>query len=744
MKTKNSQPPQKKTDKAVETKPEAAKASPRRKQISAWRIRKGTIARLVLMSVIVCLITGWERDRLSPSTWGVPLQYTSDSLQVLGWIKGASDLDYLPFLSKIIHRLGAPYSANWNDLPMYEEILTFVLGLAARWFGLMQASNLGLLLSYLPSAWAFYACCRMLRYERLWSFVGAILFAFTFYNWRRHIFHLFLSFSYVVPPALVTSWLVLASRRLRFGGREFWFCVATSFVLGVSNPYNLNVFLQLLGFSIVLNWWRTRDMTRLKIGVLCIVAAAAGFISVNLDTIGYAYAHGANPAAVTRNYAQNEMNALKPMEMIVPPSDHHSELLGAIGQKYSTLAPIKGEIFSPYLGIVGMASLLWITAEFLWLLINPKNRPKRVPAHFLQWCWIMAYSVIGGVSCLVALGGFYLFRSTNRDSIFVSALCMFFLVSRMTVMARSWQPAARWAAAIGITVLGLLDQLPKSTTRTETLRMSKLADNDSTFCSAMENALPKGGMVFELPVIQFPEGGPVRAVDEYEPLRPFFFTKDLRFSYGSNKGRPREDWQFIVEKMGPAEMVSTLQRYGFSGIYVNRRGYADGAEGMLKGLAAVGKTNVVEDSRHEQVCVVLNPSSKPELPHTDDNALINFKRGWVADERAADQVRHWSGGDAMANFFNEHENGTSYHVTGVIAALSARRVSIEFEGQNIWSKEIGAGQGAPIDVWVTAKSRNNALYFKTDAPAAYPEQGGTLEVAFAAINLQITKASGTQ
>jgi hypothetical protein len=719
----------------------AAKASPAAKRISPWRITKGTIARLLLMTVIVCLITGWERDRLSPSTWGVPLQYTSDSLQVLGWIQGAADLDYLPFASKIIHRLGAPYPANWNDLPMYEEILTFVLGLAAKWFGLALATNLGLLMSYVPSALAFYACCRMLRYPRLWSFVGAILFAFTFYNWRRHIFHLFLSFSYVIPLAIAASWLVLASKRLRLGGREFWFCVVTSFVLGLSNPYSLNVFLQLLGFSILLNFWRTRDLVRLKVGLIYIAAAAVGFLSVNLDTIGYAYAHGSNPAAVSRNYAQNEMNALKPMEFVVPPAEHKLELLAGIGKKYVAVAPIKGEVFSPYLGIVGMAGLLWMTGEFLWLLIKPGNRAQRVPAHFLQSGWIFVYSVIGGINCLIALGGFYLFRSTNRYSIFISGLCMFFVVSRMGALTRSWQPGGRWAAAIAILLLGLFDQLPKTTTRGETLTMKRRVENDEAFCGAMEKALPKGGMVFQLPVIPFPEGGPVRTMDEYEPLRPFFFTKDLRFSYGSNKGRPRDDWQFIVERMPPQEMVSTLERYGFSGIYLNRRGFADRADGFLKNLAALGKTNIVEDAEREQVCVALNPSAHPELPHTDDNALINFKRGWVLEDRTADQVRHWADGNAMAQFFNEGKSGTSFHITGAIASLSARRVDIEFEGRNIWSREIGAGQGAPVDVWVTGSHRNNSLNFRTDKPAVYPEQGGALAVAFGVINLRVTKAS---
>src|SRR5262245_12329667 len=143
MSIKSARPPENKAIKVAELAPGATKAPAPKKRISPWRVTGGTIARLLLMSVVVCLITGWARDRLSPTTWGVPLQYTSDSLQVLGWIQGAADLDYLPFASKIIHRLGAPYPANWNDLPMYEEILTFVLGLAARWFGLALATNLG-------------------------------------------------------------------------------------------------------------------------------------------------------------------------------------------------------------------------------------------------------------------------------------------------------------------------------------------------------------------------------------------------------------------------------------------------------------------------------------------------------------------------------------------------------------------------------------------------------------------------
>jgi len=64
--------------------------------------------------------------------------------------------------------------------------------------------------------------------------------------------------------------------------------------------------------------------------------------------------------------------------------------------------------------------------------------------------------------------------------------------------------------------------------------------NDVDFCTSMEKSLAPHAMVFQLPVMRFPEGGPVHAATEYEMLRPFFFTKTLRFSFGSNQGRPRK------------------------------------------------------------------------------------------------------------------------------------------------------------------------------------------------------------
>ena len=90
----------------------------------------------------------------------------------------------------------------------------------------------------------------------------------------------------------------------------------------------------------------------------------------------------------------------------------------------------------------------------------------------------------------------------------------------------------------------------------------------------MEAKLPAGGMVFQLPVMDFPEA-PMAGIAAYDHFRPFLFTHQLRYSFGCAKGRPRESWQNVITSLAPASQVAELERYGFGAIYVNRAGYQD-------------------------------------------------------------------------------------------------------------------------------------------------------------------------
>ncbi len=150
----------------------------------------GAALRLLALTVLVALVWCFVRDRLSAENWRVPPDYVGDSPQVMGWIKAASEGDYIPFGSATITRLNAPYQAEWNDFPMYERVLIFGLGVVVKMVGIFPACNVAVLLGYVLSAISFYLCCRFLKYSKIWSFVGAVPSRLLYYHFWRGLGHL--------------------------------------------------------------------------------------------------------------------------------------------------------------------------------------------------------------------------------------------------------------------------------------------------------------------------------------------------------------------------------------------------------------------------------------------------------------------------------------------------------------------------------------------------------------------------
>ncbi|MDB6021506.1 MAG: hypothetical protein JWQ04_1363 [Pedosphaera sp.] len=711
--------------------------------MSFRKLKIGGVLRVLALIVIVTVGWCFVRDRMSVENWRVPLDYRGDAPQILGWIKAASEGDYIPFWGETISRLGAPYYANWNDYPMYEKILTFGLGLVAKVIGLFQASNFGVLLGHILSAVSFYFCARFMRYSRTWSFVGAVLFSFAYYHFFRNLGHLLLAYSYPVPWAIVSCWIIVASKRMRLGDRLSWVCIITALVMGLSNPYNLNVYVQLLCFSILAHYlWRRRP-ENLKVGLLCVAVAGVAFIAINLGTLAYNWTHGKNPAGMDRHYFEAELYALKPMEFFIPPPTHNVDALAGIGEKYINSAWVKGEIFSAYLGIIGIAGLLWIFAECFLLLARNSKSVKPFPPHAPQTVWIIFYSIIGGLNCIISLAGIQYFRGTDRYSIFISAIILLFLASRMTVWSRRWGTGLNLSLAAAVLAVGIFDQLPRPLEAAETIQTGKLVDSDAAFGAAMEQKLPPRSMVFQMPVMSFPESSPVHDIQGYEMLRPYFATKTLRFSFGSVRGRNREAWQWEAEKLPAAEMIALLERYGFGAIYINRKGYTDHGEDLLRQLAAAGRTDTFEDLAHEQVCVVLKPSSTPEFPHTDDRAQILYTHGWAVNQHTPLESQAWADGDATLTFFSESKLPATYSMSCLVGTISARRVSIEMNGQELWNAQIQPGQAAQVGLTLIGRHGNNTLHLKTDTKPVHPNKDSNLSLTFTVMNLQITKPAGS-
>jgi hypothetical protein len=224
---------------------------------------------------------------------------------------------------------------------------------------------------------------------------------------------------------------------------------------------------------------------------------------------------------------------------------------------------------------------------------------------------VILFSVAGGVNYLLGSFGFLLLRAANRSSIILACMALYFLCEHGPArIGKGWKI---FLAALLVAV-GIWDQLPRYPKWEEDVRQTAWKDyeRDREFFPALEALLPKGAMVFEFPVKDYPEMGPIREMGDYEHFRPILHTQDLRVSYGTIKGRRDTDWQKALSSKTPEEIRATLERYGFAAILINRKAYEDGGIGLLTGLETAGAKPLMKNQ--DFFVLGLQPNSNPALP----------------------------------------------------------------------------------------------------------------------------------
>ena len=675
---------------------------------------------MALLALVTTLVWVAHYDRWTVASWSVPTEYSGDALEILARIAAAAAGDTAPLRPQMISRLGAPFVANWSAYPASDLPLVMVLGGLARFVGVFAAANLALLLATVSAAVAFYGCARWLRARREWAFAGALLFAFTFQTFGRGLPHLFLLFAWTVPLALLSCGLVASSRRLRLRGTSGLFCLGVALVIGVGNPYTLFLFLQLLGWALVAQWLRGRRAENVRVGLAAMAVAVAAFVVVE----AHVWLFTTDTAAVsplTRNYGATERYALKPLELFLPPAAHRWEALAFFGNRYVRWSEWRnGEAFAPYLGVVGIAGFVWLAGTTLRAIL----RRQRVPGIALPAGWVLVFSSVGGVTNIVAFfAGLVVFRATNRFSVFISAVVLLFLVVRLSRWwrdraerapwgwsARSWR-ATSVAAAAAVAVFGLADQMPSAPGKEKQERIAARVASDRDLGKLLDGRLPAGAMVFQLPVMTFPEMGPRGQLGDYEHFRPYLATQSLRFSYGALKGRSRSRWQREAEMLPTDELVRRLERYGFAALYLNKLGFNDRGEKLLAELRAMGRTQMIEGAQGNQVAVLLKPHDKPKLPLA---RTLTFGQGWHS--APAGEVR-WAFGPAALSYYNPLPQPLAATVRLGVSGAGPRTLDVRLNGEPLSREKIGPVRNA-VQLQVMLQPGSNRIDLNTAEPAA--------------------------
>jgi phosphoglycerol transferase len=117
-------------------------------------------------------------------------------------------------------------------------------------------------------------------------------------------------------------------------------------------------------------------------------------------------------------------------------------------------------------------------------------------------------------------------------------------------------------------------------------------------------------MVFQMPVMDYPESGG-GGVLPYNHLRPYLYSHDLRFSYGTMKNRPGMQWQYTMDRLGLVAAIPSLEKYGFGAVYVNTGGTPDRGASLIATVRGMGYT-VIPNEAGDLLCVFLHPASPPK------------------------------------------------------------------------------------------------------------------------------------
>ena len=237
------------------------------------------------------------------------------------------------------------------------------------------------------------------------------------------------------------------------------------------------------------------------------------------------------------------------------------------------------------------------TVGFLWLLLVAlltlvaSARRMAIDERFrsASAATVIAFllATVGGVSTLINYWLSPQLRAWNRMSVFIAFFSLVAVALLLDRLRRRLGPApgprALFGAALGaVLVVGVLDQ----TTQKDVPAYKATAaqyHSDGVLVAAIERRLPHDAMVFQLPYQGFPESKPINRMTNYDQVRGYLHSHDLRWSYGAMQGRPA-DWAEDLADKPASLVVPAVAASGFGGIWVDRFGYSAGGAAISTAL----------------------------------------------------------------------------------------------------------------------------------------------------------------
>jgi phosphoglycerol transferase len=550
-----------------------------------------TSAILLTLVILIGVMKLWHADLT------VPFGYNTDFIFSQAYIKEVVDNGW--FLNNRF--LGAPFGANMYDYPNSDGLtllLVKVISIFTQQVGIIV--NFSFLLTFfLTTATSLYVF-RKFGISRTVAVAISLLYSFLPYHFLRGEMHFFLSFYFQVPLlVMIILWIINGEYvmhsdipiRIRDLCRQKKFflsaliCFASS-SMGVYYAFFACFFLLVAG---LVAFVRDKKISHIVATVILVCALGSGVILNIAPKLIYSHNHGTNTEVGIRSPVGSEIYGLKITQFLLPVGGHRIHRLAAATAKYNSVAPLPNE-GSETLGLLGSIGFLLLL--FVSLFEIGVNRDKTME-FFRQLATLniagVLLATIGGFGSLFAFLISPEIRAYNRISVFIAFLSLFALGLFLDKLIRFINRSSKrkWITfllPLVILGIGIFDQTTALYVP-DYIGIKNEYKNDAQFVQQIQSSVPSDSMIFQLPYVPFPENPPVNNMGDYDLFRGYLHSQDLRWSYGTMKGRVGDGWYKEVSQQPLEEMLKTLSFSEFNGIYIDRYGYKDQASKLIADIS---------------------------------------------------------------------------------------------------------------------------------------------------------------
>jgi len=518
-------------------------------------------------------------------------------------------------------RSGYPFGSNFLDFPGADGGAHLIIKLTSLFGGGWVAGvNLFFLLGFPACFIATYVTARAFGLNRGFAMATGAIYTFAPFHFLR-LQHLFYTWYFVAPLFFYLALRIFRTQRppkairMRAMPAKVLLTAIGMVVLASFGVYYALFGIIILASAGILSAVSSGHLHGTFKAALLSVAVVAG-VAVNVapNVLGN-LSQGPNPEVAKRSPIESEVYGLKLMQLLMPRPDHRSSLLRDGAQRYNASSPLSNENITSSLGIIGsagfMLALLVIALSPARLQIDERLRLLAALTFVL-----FMFATIGGLGALFAIAVSPSIRGWNRASIFIACgAILFFFIALQCLLEKKAPRLANYSAVIAsvLVLFGFYDQTAPACR--ECNANQKVAfENDRHFIESIENALPPGAAVYQLPYIGFPEVPIQHKLLNYQMMNGVLHSKALHWSFGGMKGRPGDLFYRALANEPMTRQLEVLRRLGFAGIYIDRRGYADNGTAVIDELSQLLNAQpLLQNASSELIFFKLNDSANPQL-----------------------------------------------------------------------------------------------------------------------------------